>query len=121
MAEELPESIKAKVMKKLMERIQRKAVEESIKYEDPEKIVWGRLADDRARELMGKVKTLYPKAYPYVIDVFYRLLKQGVAREFDGYTTYALLRRLGVPVKPDLRIRFVKRGREVDFKEYVGD
>ncbi len=121
MSEELPETIKAKMMKKLMERLSKKSLEKSIQYENPEEIVWNKLVDEKARELMRKAKILYPKAYPYVIDIFYRLLKQGVVKEFDGYTTYVLLHRIGVPVKPDLRIKFVKHGKEVDFKEYVGD
>ena len=121
MSEELPEKIKAKMLKKLMDRLSKKSLEKGTQYENPEKIVWSRLADDKAKELMRKAKLLYPKAYPYVIDIFYRLLKQGVVNEFDGYTTYVLLHRIGVPVKPDLRIKFVKHGKEVDFKEYIGD
>lgn len=119
-SEELPETIKAKMLKKLMEKLSKRSLEKSIEYENPEKIVWTKLADDKAKELMHKAKQLYPRAYPYVIDIFYRLLKQGVIKEFDGYTTYVLLHRIGVPVKPDLRIKFIKHGKEVDFKEYIG-
>ncbi|OYT40945.1 MAG: hypothetical protein B6U89_00495 [Desulfurococcales archaeon ex4484_58] len=117
MAEELPESLKMKLLKKWMSEQRR--VKEKESSVDPEKIVWEKLVDDRARELMSKAKHLYPDRYRYVIDILYRLIIEGSIKELDGYTTLLILHRLGVPVKPDLKIKFVKRGKEVDFKEYV--
>ncbi len=122
MSEELPEELKRKLMEKFMKKIreekraEEKAVERTV---DPEKIVWNRLADDKARELMVKAKNLYPNEYPYVIRVFYELLRRGDVEEFDGYTTLLLLHRLGIPVKPSIRLKFVKHGKEVSFKEYA--
>ncbi len=116
MAEELPESIRAKMIKKIMKNLAKKEESKSIKLED---YVLSRLSDERARELLEKTKSLYPQAYPYVIALFYKLLEKRVVEELDGYTVYTVLQRLGIPVKPDLRIRFVKHGKEVDFKEYV--
>ncbi len=121
MSDELPEHLKAKLLKRIMEKAMRESMKKSRAIEDPEEVVWSRLSDEKARELMGKVKRLHPHAYPYVIDIFYRLIKQGAVKELDGYTTYILLHRIGVPVKPDLRIKFVKHGKEVSFKDYVGD
>jgi len=86
---------------------------------DVEKLVWSKLSDDRAVELLTKAKSLYPEAYPYVIQVFYELLNRGLVKELDGYTVYAVLQRLGIPVKPDIRIKFVKHGKEVSMKEYL--
>ncbi|ABN69399.1 hypothetical protein Smar_0286 [Staphylothermus marinus F1] len=123
MAEDLPDHLKMKLMKKIMSKVMRSSEEKKqIEKEktDPEKIVWEKLSDERARELMSKAKVLYPDKYPLVIQVFYALIQQGKINEFDGYTTLLLLHRLGVPVKPDLRIRFVKHGKEVDMKEYLG-
>lgn len=122
MAEELPDYLRMKLMKKIMSRVARAGEEKremTEKTVDPEKIVWEKLSDERARELMYKAKKLYPDRYPLVVQVFYTLLQQGKIEEFDGYTTLALLHRLGVPVKPDLRIKFVKNGKEVDMKEYL--
>jgi len=119
MAEELPEHLRIKLMKKFMIEASKRVSEKEEKKTDPEKIVWEKLSDEKAKELMYKAKTLYPNRYPLVIQVFYALLQQGKIKEFDGYTTLVLLHRLGVPVKPDLRIRFVKHGKEVDMKDYL--
>ncbi len=119
MSEELPEYLKMKLMKKIIKEATKKQYEEKKQVIDPEKIVWEKLADEKAIELMKKAKALYPELYKYAVHVFYQLIVSGAVKEFDGYTTLILLNRLGIPVKPDLRIRFVKRGKEVDLKEYL--
>ena len=119
MSDELPEHLRMKLMKRIMSQASKKVTEKPEQSIDPERIVWERLSDERAKELMHKAKTLYPHRYPIVIQVFYTLLQQGKIKEFDGYTTLTLLHRLGIPVKPDLRIRFVKHGKEVDMKDYL--
>jgi hypothetical protein len=122
MSEELPEHLKKKLLEKYMKKIvesQRRIEERREERVDPEKIVWSKLADEKARELMYKAKKLYPQLYPYAIKVFYELLKSGKVDEFDGYLTLLLLNRLGIPVKPDIRLKFVKHGKEVSFKEYA--
>ncbi|ADI31662.1 hypothetical protein [Staphylothermus hellenicus] len=122
MAEELPDYLKMKLMKKIMSKAMKSSEEKKKagkEKTDPEKIVWEKLRDERARELMYKAKTLYPDRYPLVIQVLHTLIHQGKIKELDGYTTLLLLHRLGVPVKPDLKIRFVKHGKEVDMKEYL--
>ncbi len=123
MAEELPDHLKKKLMEKIMKRIvetQRKTyIKAPTTTIDPEKLVWEKLGDEKARELMLKAKRLYPELYQYAIKVFYELLRTGKIEEFDGYTTLILLNRLGIPVKPDIRLKFVKHGKEVSFKEYA--
>ncbi len=124
MAEELPEELKLKVMKKLMKKVAEESMKQSQQQNqvfDPEKLVWSKVSDDKAAELLKKTKNLYPEAYQDVIRVLAYLIQSGSISELDGYTMYAILQRLGIPVKPDLRIRFVKHGKEVDFKEYVED
>jgi hypothetical protein len=122
MSEELPDYLKMKLIKKFMSKIaaEKRSEEKTSEEIDPEKIVWDKLADERAKELMYKAKKLYPDKYPLVIQVFYLLLKEGRVKEFDGYTTLLLLHRLGIPVRPELRIKFVKHGKEVDVSEYLG-
>ncbi len=122
MSEELPEELKRKLMEKFMKKIREvKRAEEKAEEHvvDPEKVVWDHLSDDKARELMLKAKRLYPNEYPYVVRVFYELLRRGDVKEFDGYTTLLILHRLGIPVKPSIRLKFVKHGKEVSFKEYA--
>ncbi len=120
MSDELPEYLKRKLLKKWMSKSLKKSGESTQNIgEDPEKIVWSKLVDERAREFMYKVKKLYPDKYSLVIQVFYELLKRKIVTEYDGYTTLTILHRLGIPIKPDLKIKFVKHGKEVDMKEYL--
>lgn len=120
MAEELPDHIKLKLLKKLMDQHLKKNIEKKNEVvSDPEKFVWEKIVDERAEELLLKAKNFYPEKYRYAILVFYQLIRQGVIKELDGYTVYTLLHRMGIPVKPDLRIKFVKHGKEVSMREYL--
>ncbi len=118
-SEELPEELKLRVMKKMIRRVIEERASEA--FNDIEREVWNKLTDDRAREFMEKAKALYPRDYELVVKVFYELLNRGLVKEFDGYTTLLLLNKLGVQVKPEVKLKFVKRGREVDLKNYVGE
>jgi len=117
-SDELPEYLKLKILKKWMSEAKHTTTN-SQQQADPEKLVWSKLSDDRAVELLSKVKELYPEAYPTVIRVFYELLSRGLVSELDGYTVYSVLQKLGIPVKPEVRIKFVKHGKEVSMKEYL--
>ena len=88
----------------------------------PKDIVLEHVVDERARELLRQAEEQYPEATNYAISVVAELIKQGVIKEIDGELMLALLNRLGVPVRPEVRIRFVKRGgKEVSLKEYLED
>lgn len=119
MSEELPEELKLRVMKKMIRRVVEEKSAEA--FNDIEREVWSKLADERAREFMEKAKVLYSREYEVVVKVFYELLKKGLVKEFDGYTTLLLLNKLGIPVKPEVKLKFVKRGREVNLKNYIGE
>ncbi len=121
MAEELPEELRRKLMRKWMRRLGKQGEEKRDVAENPEEIVWSRLSDEKARELFRKAKILYPARYRAAVRALAEAVKKGLLGEIDGYTALVLLHRLGMPVKPDLRIRFVKHGKEVSFKDYVGD
>ena len=123
MAEELPEEIKAKILNRMLKEIAKRRYEASSRegIVDPERIVSSKLADDRARELLSKTKIYYPDIYPEVVKILAALIKNNIVKELDGYTLYNILVKLGIYVKPDLKIKFVKHGKEVDFKEYMGD
>lgn len=120
--EDIPNSIIAEKMKKYMRMITQQRDQSRLQpTEDPEKFVLSKASDDRALELLEKLKLVHPDVYRALIQELYKLLKSGVLREIDGLTVYSIIRRLGLDIKPELRIRFVKHGKEVDFKEYVGD
>jgi hypothetical protein len=119
LSDELPDELKLKMLRKLMQSQASKRDEKQVPPEDPEKVVYSKLSDDRALELVEKTKQLYPSEYRIVVEVLYELVKRGVVEKLDGLTVLAVLERLGLDVKPDLRIRFVKRGKEVGLDEYV--
>jgi hypothetical protein len=119
LSDELPDELKLKMLRKLMQSQASKRDEKQVSPEDPEKVVYSKLSDDRAMELVEKTKQLYPSEYRTVVEVLYELVKRGVVEKLDGLTVLAVLERLGLDVKPDLRIRFVKRGKEVGLDEYV--
>jgi hypothetical protein len=119
LSDELPDELKLKMLRKLMQSQASKRDEKQALLEDPEKTVYSKLSDDRALELVEKAKQLYPSEYQIVVKVLYELVKRGVVEKLDGLTVLAVLERLGLDVKPDLRIRFVKRGKEVGLDEYV--
>lgn len=124
MAEELPDELKLRLMKKFMKKIGgevSKKSEEEGEHVDLERLVWSRLGDEKAEELLRKTRNLYPEAYGHVISLLAYMIQSGSLDVLDGYTVYTILQRLGIPVKPDIKIKFVKKGREVDFKEYVED
>jgi hypothetical protein len=115
MSEEIPEHLKLKIYRKLMTQIS----QQKQQAEDPEKIVYSKLADEKAVELMNKLKTKYPDVYRTLVNELYRAIKNNVISEIDGYTLYQLFQTLGLDIKPDLRIKFIKHGKEVDLKDYL--
>lgn len=122
--EDIPEELLLKKMRKylsVMSRAEQEKNRQVYMKEDPEKYVWSKLSDERAVELMEKLKQLHPDVYSALLPELYRVLKQGMLKELDGLTIYAIIRRLGLDIRPELRIRFVKDGKEVDFKEYTED
>lgn len=121
MANDIPDELKLKIMSKWLSSVKprRDRGEESVDVKNIERVVWSKLSDDRAVEFMEKTKTLYPDLYPRVLEVFHYLLSKGLVRELDGYTVLTVLRRIGLDIKPDIKIRFVKDGKEVDLREYL--
>lgn len=123
LSEDLPDSLKLKILKKwISESGKSSAAKESSSKStvDLERIVYSKIVDDRGLELIKKVKQLYPEIYPTVLTILHDLINKGVVNELDGYTLYVLFNKyLNIPVKPDIRIRFVKHGKEVDLKEYL--
>ncbi|QOR95162.1 hypothetical protein IMZ38_06140 [Thermosphaera chiliense] len=95
------------------------SAKESVR-EDPEKVVQSKLSDERAEEIMEKIKIKYPEIYDLLVKELYRAIKQGVVSELDGLTLLSIAHSIGLDIRPDLRIRFVKNGKEVDMKEYLG-
>ncbi len=120
MTEELPPSLRMKLYAKYLKMAKKK--EEEKQPKSPKDIVLEKIVDDRALEILKLAEEQYPEATNYAISVIAELVKQGVITEIDGETMLVLLNRLGVPVRPEIRIRFVKRGgKEVSLKEYLSD
>ncbi|MEM3927303.1 MAG: hypothetical protein QXU13_06975 [Desulfurococcaceae archaeon] len=119
MSEDLPEALRLKLYKKYMALLSSSQKTSETTTEDPEKYVRSKLSDDKAVELMDKLKAYYPDIYMGIIKELYNVLKTGQLKELDGITVYSIIRALGLDIKPDLRIKFVKHGKEVDINEYL--
>lgn len=117
--DEIPEEIILKKMRKYMSTMSQKSGEAPAQQVDPETFVLSKASDDRARELLEKMKLYYPEVYRAIIPELYKLLSSGALKELDGLTVYAIIQRLGLDIRPELRIKFVKDGKEVDLKEYM--
>uniref|UniRef100_A0A7C2BKR3 Double-stranded DNA-binding protein n=1 Tax=Thermosphaera aggregans TaxID=54254 RepID=A0A7C2BKR3_9CREN len=109
-----------KYLAKLANKSENTASPKESVVEDPEKFVQSRLSDERAEEIMMKIKIKYPEIYDLLVKELYRAIKQGIVNELDGLTLLSIAQSIGLDVRPDLRIRFVKNGKEVDMKEYLG-
>lgn len=117
--EELPETLVAEKMKKYMKALIQKNETRNPPQEDPERYVIERAEDERAVELLEKLKLKYPSVYKALVNELYKLLKSGKLQEISGYDLYLIIKQLGLDIAPDVKIRFVKHGKEVDFKDYV--
>jgi predicted Fe-S protein YdhL (DUF1289 family) len=123
-SDDLPVELKMKLYRKYLAKLANKdevsaSAKEAVR-EDPESVVWSKLSDDRAQEIMEKIKIRYPEVYDLIVKELYRAIKQGIVHELDGLTLLSIARNIGLDIRPDLRIRFVKNGKEVDMKEYLG-
>lgn len=118
MSDELPDSIKLKLYKKVISQVVSRQ-ENRVSQEDLEKVVYSRLSDERAVELMDKLKSRYPDVHRALVDELYKAIKRGLISHIDGFTLYSIMSGLGLDIKPEIRIRFVKHGKEVDLKDYL--
>ncbi len=120
--DELPPSLRKKLLEKAMKLALSKSKEEQMPLPpSPKQLVMNVLVDDRGRELLERAEREYPEATRYAIAVIARLIQAGYIRELDAQTLLLLLNNLGVPIKPEIRIKFVKKGKEVSLKEYLED
>jgi hypothetical protein len=70
-------------------------------------------------ELLDKIKLKYPEIYSVLISELYRAIKSGKIASMSGALVYNIITMLNLDVKPDLKIKFVKRGREVSLRDYI--
>lgn len=120
--EELPPTLKMKLYGKMLRRLSeiRKEEKKQVEKISPRKIVEQVLVDERAREFLERAYREYPDATEYAVNIIAELVKKGYIKGIDGVLMLQLLNRLGVPIRPEMKIRFVKRGgKEVDLKEYL--
>lgn len=119
MSDELPDTIKLKLYKKVLSRVATQQKQQHLQQEDPEKVVYSKLSDDKAIELLEKLKLKYPDVYSVLVNELYKAIKSGLVSSIDGYTVQGIINALGLDIKPELRIKFVKHGKEVDLKDYL--
>lgn len=122
MSEDLPNSLKLKIYRRLLERAMQQAqqLQSNQEREDAEKAVLSRLADDRAVELMEKLKLKYPEIYKALVQELYKAIRNNIINSIDGLLVYNIINKLGLDIKPEIKLKFVKHGKEVDLRTYLG-
>jgi lysine/ornithine N-monooxygenase len=119
LSEELPDTLKLKLLKRAFHQVLKEREKPTEHFaEDPEKHVYA-MSDEKAVELLGKIKLKYPEIYGVLIRELYKALKSGKISSISGMLIYDVINTLNLDVKPDIRIKFVKHGKEVDLKEYI--
>jgi DNA-binding TFAR19-related protein (PDSD5 family) len=119
LSEDLPDTLKLKLMKRIMNKAAReweKTTGRSV--EDPEQLVRAN-SDEKALELLDKIKLKYPEIYSVLISELYRAIKSGKIASISGTLVYNIITMLNLDVKPDIKIKFVKRGRKVGLRDYI--
>lgn len=122
--EDLPLSLRKKLIELQKKAVVEKAYQsrESVgEVKSPIEIVYSVLEDSKAREVLEHAKSQYPEAIDYIVQIIAELVKKGKIKSLDGVSLYNLLHALGVRVRLPTKIKFVKKGREVDIKEYFED
>ncbi len=121
--EELPPTLKMKLYSRILRKLSEAQKEREVQKQQqvsPRKIVEQVLVDEKAKEFLERAYREYPDAADYAVSVIAELVRKGYIKEIDGVLMLQLLNRLGVPIRPEMKIRFVKRGgKEVSLKEYL--
>lgn len=119
LSEELPDTLKLKLLKRAFHQVL-KGRERPLETLDVnlEKYVYAK-SDEKAVELLGKIKLKYPEIHDELIRELYNALKSGKISSINGTLIYNITNMLNLDVKPDIRIKFIKHGKEVDLKDYL--
>jgi len=122
MSEDVPLSLRKKLIEMQKRMLLRRSVEKKVEAgRSPLEIVTSVLENEKAREVLEYAKMQYPEATEYALLVLAKLIESGRIKSLDGYLLYNLLHALGIPVRLPSKIKFVKKGREVDISEYLKD
>ncbi|GBC68846.1 hypothetical protein HRbin01_00532 [archaeon HR01] len=98
---------------------------ESKKPAEPERreptadeIVRSRLGE-RGEEVLNAAYEQYPEATAKIVEQLAKLIKEGqIDTVIDGYMLYSLFRNLGLRVRIETRIKYLKRGEVKDLSEF---
>jgi len=103
------EAIRRKKMRELMERISSRK-EDKKKRIDPEEVL-GRVFRGRAWEVYRAAYAQYPQVMERVKDALVRLVLAGRLNEINGEQLYLFLRRLGLRVRLETKIKVLEHGK----------
>ncbi|MCD6530573.1 hypothetical protein J7L06_09900 [Candidatus Bathyarchaeota archaeon] len=102
------EAIRRKKLRELMRKLtSKKEGRESL---DPEKIL-GRVFRGRAWEVYTAACSQYPQVMEKVRDALVRLVLAGRLNEISGEQLYLFLRRLGLRVRLETKIKVLEHGK----------
>jgi len=103
------EAIRRKKIQELMRRLSSKK-EEKRERLDPDKIL-GRVFRGRAWEVYTAACSQYPQAMERIREALVRLVLAGKLNEINGEQLYLFLRRLGLRVRLETKIKILEHGK----------
>ena len=115
---ELPLSFRKKLLE-LQKKMLAKKMLSHRSEPDPKSIVLKALEDERAKEVLEIAEAQYPEVTRAVIRGLAKLIVRGEIESIDAYTLYNIFLQLGLPLRLPIRIKFVKRGRELSIRDVL--
>ncbi|MEM1945772.1 MAG: hypothetical protein QXH12_08760 [Candidatus Caldarchaeum sp.] len=109
-----------RMMKLMSQKVQQEAVKQQTAQDvepSPLEIVRSRLGE-RGGEVLSAALEQYPQETMAIVNKLAELIKAGkITEPIDGGELYSLFRSLGLRVKIDTKIMYVKRGEAKDLRE----
>ena len=105
-----------------MMKIASKLYQEESKQQEKPLSVFERIRPylvDRADEVMEAAREQYPREAELIANKLFTLIEQGILDKVDGPSLYNLFRSMGLRVRIDTKITYMKRGESKDLGELI--
>ncbi len=116
--EDLPPEIRLKLLR-LQKKMLSKGKPREEEKKDPRQIVLSVLSDEKAVEVLKAAEEQFPQVIDKVIEALAKYVVENNVKSIDAYELYQLFLALGLNVRLPLKIKIVKRGKEISFEDFI--